>query len=426
MLDQALTNTRIFFDLSELYLLSRGRLKFYGIASVVAELAAAIAQGYPDVVFVIHDQTSRCFLRVTPVFDAQLGLVSLNLPGRAVPYRLQSVSPYKSLGLRVGARLLNMPLRGLNRVKALFRPHGTSPVDLRNGVFISAARPKLIAEMLPDLPERTRLYTLLHDAIPLHDYGENPSRVKRDFRDDTAKVLHRSFHIFANSRFTLLDLQRMAQTGFLPPLPQSSVTRLAHECRDATHACTIEMPNRPYVLGVGLTLGRKNLNLVLNAQKLMVDKGQVPPVLIVAGAVRKSMLKGLSAGNYPTAADHMILIDSPSQSDLVHLYKNARATIVPSRLEGWGLPVGESLWHGTPVMTTRLSSLPEVGGDLALYVDPDDPEDLARALATLSDETVYGEWKKRIADGQKSLRRWTQVAEEILTTVCQHQRLRLR
>lgn len=69
-----------------------------------------------------------------------------------------------------------------------------------------------------------------------------------------------------------------------------------------------------------------------------------------------------------------------SDEDLRLAYAGAIALVYPSRYEGFGLPVAEAMACGCPVITTRLASLPEVAGDAALYVDPDDPQELREAL----------------------------------------------
>ena len=66
--------------------------------------------------------------------------------------------------------------------------------------------------------------------------------------------------------------------------------------------------------------------------------------------------------------------------ELVELYHGARALVLPSFLEGFGLPAVEALACGTPVVASTAGSLPEVVGDAGLYFDPDDPVGLDWAL----------------------------------------------
>jgi glycosyltransferase involved in cell wall biosynthesis len=72
-----------------------------------------------------------------------------------------------------------------------------------------------------------------------------------------------------------------------------------------------------------------------------------------------------------------------SLSTLVTLIRGARAIVFPSLYEGFGLPVLEAMALGTPVITSRESSLPEVAGDAALLVDPYDADDIAQAISTI-------------------------------------------
>jgi glycosyltransferase involved in cell wall biosynthesis len=84
------------------------------------------------------------------------------------------------------------------------------------------------------------------------------------------------------------------------------------------------------------------------------------------------------------------------QSDLPKLYSGARAFVYPSRYEGFGLPVLEAMSCGTPVVTSSVSSMPEVAGDGALLVDPDDIPGLAEALArVVHDASLRQELSRR-------------------------------
>ena len=71
---------------------------------------------------------------------------------------------------------------------------------------------------------------------------------------------------------------------------------------------------------------------------------------------------------------------SLSDEELRLAYAGAVALVYPSRYEGFGLPVAEAMACGCPVVTTKLASLPEVAGNAALYIDPDDPQSLREAL----------------------------------------------
>jgi glycosyltransferase involved in cell wall biosynthesis len=69
-----------------------------------------------------------------------------------------------------------------------------------------------------------------------------------------------------------------------------------------------------------------------------------------------------------------------SDEDLTLFYQNALCFVLPSLYEGFGLPVLEAMQYGCPVITSNVSSLPEAGGDAALYFNPEDISDIAANL----------------------------------------------
>jgi glycosyltransferase involved in cell wall biosynthesis len=81
--------------------------------------------------------------------------------------------------------------------------------------------------------------------------------------------------------------------------------------------------------------------------------------------------------------ERVILLDYAPFRLLVSLVRGARALLFPSLYEGFGLPVLEAMHLGTPVMTSRVSSLPEVAGDAAMLVDPYDTRAMAEAITAL-------------------------------------------
>ena len=128
----------------------------------------------------------------------------------------------------------------------------------------------------------------------------------------------------------------------------------------------------PYLLSVGTQEPRKNLTRLIKAyQKL---KLKTMP-LAIAGKFgwgdRTQPIKGIK------------LLNFVPDEDLVGLYSAAKAFIYPSLYEGFGFPVLEAMACGCPVITSNTSSLPELGGQAALYVNPKKTTDIAQAIKTL-------------------------------------------
>jgi glycosyltransferase involved in cell wall biosynthesis len=137
----------------------------------------------------------------------------------------------------------------------------------------------------------------------------------------------------------------------------------------------------PFVLQVGRIEARKNQGAALAAVERLDGV-----TLAVAGPQRDEAL-----GARLRASTRCRVLGRVDQPTLELLYKHAAAVVVPSLYEGFGLPVIEAMSRGKVVVASATSSLPEVGGDAALYADPADPEALARALGiALGDKALRG------------------------------------
>ena len=121
---------------------------------------------------------------------------------------------------------------------------------------------------------------------------------------------------------------------------------------------------------------------------------------------------------YSPIRDCVLFFPNPNQTDLVRLYENALALVLPSRLEGWGLPVGEALWLGTPALCADIPVLHEVAGDLGMYFSPSDPLALSVHIDRIFvDSTFRTTQRDKIIQEKRSLRTWRDVAQDLLDTV---------
>jgi glycosyltransferase involved in cell wall biosynthesis len=113
-------------------------------------------------------------------------------------------------------------------------------------------------------------------------------------------------------------------------------------------------------------------------------------------------------------ADDVILTGYVADEDLPRLYRAARAFVYPSLFEGFGLPPLEAMACGTPVVTSDVSSLPEVTGAAALLIDPTDERALANALIEIvNNESLRAELREKgVAQAKKFT--WRDAAEKTL------------
>jgi glycosyltransferase involved in cell wall biosynthesis len=160
----------------------------------------------------------------------------------------------------------------------------------------------------------------------------------------------------------------------------------------------LEMQN--YLLFYGALEPKKNVARLIDAY--MLSAVDIP--LVITGAIgwgNKTEAKrleelgiaGVARLNGSRRIYHFEYVSLPM---LVTLIRGARAVIFPSLYEGFGLPVLEAMLLGTPVVTSRASSLPEIAGEAALYVNPYDIDEIAQALKTIpADADLRGELVRR-------------------------------
>lgn len=140
-----------------------------------------------------------------------------------------------------------------------------------------------------------------------------------------------------------------------------------------------ELPEE-FILFVGTIEPRKNIPGLLRAYRRLRDKYKLTPALVLAGAPG-----WLSEDVYKLANDlalkpHCFFLGRVSNHDLYHLYNAALCLVHPAFYEGFGLTPLEAMACGTPVIVSNISSLPEVVGDAALLIDPQNDEEITVAL----------------------------------------------
>ncbi len=134
-----------------------------------------------------------------------------------------------------------------------------------------------------------------------------------------------------------------------------------------------------YLFFVGTVQPRKNLVRLIEAfAKFAKDNPDTK--LVIAGKAGWMFEKIYARPKELGIADSVEFLGYVDIEDLPFLYAGAKATVFPSLYEGFGLPILESLAMQTPILTSNVASMPEVGGDLAIYVDPYDVESIVDGL----------------------------------------------
>lgn len=411
---------QIVFDLTEVLLASTGKLRYYGIARVAAEAGIALRKLDASIRFAVFSQGHRGLLEVFPEIRED-GSVELNVPAGIRQIRMRS-HHYSRSKLRDLILSAIRPL--IDRKNRLFWDEiapGMPQIEMAGKTFVTCSRPKVITEILCAMAKQgvsCDVIPMLHDMIPLHDFHHQRASFPKNFVGDNRFVIERAKGLLSVSEFTRQEIIDFSQSDVLPAVPEIIAVPLVHQCPIGTEPAEQAPPDTPYILTVGSMLGRKNLDVVFEALRVLQRTGSPLPKLVLAGAPRGRTRTYVASAECDSIRDLVLFYENPNQTDLVTLYENATAVIMPSRMEGWGLPAGEALWCGTPAICSTAPVLEEVCGDLGLYFDPDAADELAEYIRRLLTDSAFStKLRMRISEHKSKLRTWDNVAEDIVAAV---------
>jgi alpha-1,3-rhamnosyl/mannosyltransferase len=158
------------------------------------------------------------------------------------------------------------------------------------------------------------------------------------------------------------------------------------------------LPHPGFVLAVGTLEPRKNLPRLVDAFRSLPPDMQRSHPLVVVGA--RGWRTGETLEKLRSLGDRCLLLGYVTDEDLAELYRRCTIFCYPSLGEGFGLPVIEAMQAGAPVVTSSVSSLPEVGGDAAEYVNPLSVDSIAMGMRHVLEspnrrqELVMKGWKR--------------------------------
>lgn len=238
------------------------------------------------------------------------------------------------------------------------------------------------------------LVSTIHDLAILK-YPETAHPKVLDMHKQSWKILKdRQAMIIAVSRATKRDIVELLG------IPESMV-KVVHEAlplevQRVSQSITDEILEeiktrlaltRPFILFVGTREPRKNIKNLIEAW-LPMEKNID---LIVAGESGWDETEGKK---YQTLSPHLRFLGRISDEELSVLYSESSLFAFPSLYEGFGLPILEAFYHGTPVVTSNISSMPEVAGNAAELVDPLSIESIRTGIENILNETEAEQQKR--------------------------------
>ena len=276
-------------------------------------------------------------------------------------------------------------------------------------------------DFIPPFRGHFRRLITVHDLTFLYYPQFLTDASRRYYNDQIARAVRVADHISADSTNTKADLVRLLN---VPP-EKISVVLLAHDPRykplDAT-ACAPVLERHKlepgFILFTGTLEPRKNVKGLLTAYRAMRERpsfglSEMPPLVLAGrrGWLYDEIFARIAALKLEGSVH---FVENAPNEDLIALYNAAALFVLPSFYEGFGLPVLEAMACGTPVVCSERGSLPEVAGDAALFVNPDDLDGLASAMGrALEDQPLRAQMRSK-GLAQAARFSWERTARETL------------
>ena len=257
-------------------------------------------------------------------------------------------------------------------------------------------------------PRRIPFTATLHDLTCWKMPGFHSEANVRADREFAERVLKRAAGIIAVSEATRQDAIKVLG------LPPEKIRTIHNGVSAAYFEARMPPPRRkPYALFVGTIEPRKNVDRLLDAWDLLPAQMRSEYDLLLAGGA--GWRCEATVARLRAARSGVFWLGYYPEALLPELIRGAALLVYPSLYEGFGLPVAQAMACGTACVTSNVSSLPEIAGDAALYVNPESTEEIRDALLRLLD---HAEERARLGAAGRAraerMFRWERAARESL------------
>jgi glycosyltransferase involved in cell wall biosynthesis len=244
---------------------------------------------------------------------------------------------------------------------------------------------------------KTKFVVTVHDLLFLR-FKSNFSLIDRHiYRAKISHSCQRAHKVIAISEQTKSDLIKYLQ------IPAEKIEVLYQTCSPIFYNSvadsmkskirkTYSLPDK-YLLFVGALVKHKNIERIIEAISLLPAHCSLP--LLIVGKPNSYKKQLLAKARACNVAEKIQFIDYIPDVHMPAIYQMAKILVWPSLFEGFGIPILEALFSGLPVITTRGGCFSETGGNAAFYVNPNNSEEISKALEQiLSSNELYANMQK--------------------------------
>ncbi len=288
--------------------------------------------------------------------------------------------------------------------------------------------PRAAQKLKPDVALFTNNYlspsmrvptaVFIHDMTPFvlpDSFKAAHSAYQRAYFRYAARHADKVLTISASSRSDILRILEIPEDKVVV-VPLASDLRQRVGCLELTPNAKANWSiNGPFILYVGAIHPRKNVGRLIRAFAELKTRRDIPHQLVIAGALRW-MADGLDIDDSEISRQ-IVFTGKVSDEELAALYGACAVVVYPSLYEGFGLPVLEAMSFGAPVVTSNVSSIPEVAGDAAVMVDPYDIAAIADGIAAVIEHPERAAQLKAAGIARAAQFSWDRTANEVLAVL---------
>ena len=273
------------------------------------------------------------------------------------------------------------------------------------------------APVFCDIP----LVLTLHDIIFLEPRDKNNKSLYQNMgwlyrRKVVPKILEKCLRIITVSNF---EKQNIIQKLNIPEKRMAMIYNGYNEwfkpLRDVADIYQSYIDKPGYFFFLGNTDPKKNTERTLIAYSKYLESSTIKRKLLMADLDQTYLNSIIERNHIENIREKIVMPGYIVNSDLPYIYNSAFAFLYTSLRESFGIPLLEAMACGTPVITSNTSSMPEIGGEEAILINPESPEQITEKMLRLEKDEEYYNTQKEVGLKRASLFSWRKTAEQLLS-----------